>query len=258
LRGSKKGNNGRVLVVAGSQEYPGAAALCAIAALRCGVDLVRVAAPGKVAWVINSLCPDIITVKLEGEHISENHCGEISKWQEWADVTVIGNGLATDPSTVQAVRKICRSEKYKVIDADAIKAIDIKLIDNSIITPHSVEYSTMLDNAGIRDIQKIIGSNVIILKGPEDQIITSEKTFVNKTGTNTMTVGGTGDILAGLCAGFLASGFNKLESARYAAYINGKIGEKLTVKLGPGVIASDFLREIAVESKNLYKKFSPE
>ena len=62
-KNSKKGDNGRVLIVGGSKYYIGAISLAGLAALRSGVDWVTIAAPEKVAWCVNSLSPDIVTVK---------------------------------------------------------------------------------------------------------------------------------------------------------------------------------------------------
>ena len=70
-RSSHKGDNGRVLVVAGSKDYAGAAYLASMAAFRTGVDQVVVAAPSKVAWLINTYSADIITKKLEGDCLAE-------------------------------------------------------------------------------------------------------------------------------------------------------------------------------------------
>ena len=67
---AKKGDNGRVLVIGGSKEYTGAAALAGLAALRSGADWVTVAAPEKVAWAVNCLSADLVTVKLKGDYFS--------------------------------------------------------------------------------------------------------------------------------------------------------------------------------------------
>ena len=66
-RGDHKGDNGRVLVIGGSQDLVGAPAMAALAALRSGADLVAVAAPEQVAWAINTYAPDLITKKFEGD-----------------------------------------------------------------------------------------------------------------------------------------------------------------------------------------------
>src|SRR3989338_7845590 len=89
---AKKGDNGRVLIVGGSKEYTGAVALAGLAALRCGADWVTVAAPEKVAWAVNALSADLVTVKLKGDYFSSKHVDEVGELARKHDVVLIGNG----------------------------------------------------------------------------------------------------------------------------------------------------------------------
>ena len=84
-------------------------------------------------------------------------------------------------------------------------------------------------------------NNVVLLKGKTDIIFSKNREHANKTGNPGMTVGGTGDILAGLCAGFLALSENLFESAKEAAYVNGKTGDFLLKQKGYSFLASDFI-----------------
>ena len=79
---SHKGENGKVLVIGGSNDYVGAPALVGLAALRTGVDIVVVAAPEKAAWVINSYSPDLIVKKFEGDFFN---------WDNVKDVIELAN-----------------------------------------------------------------------------------------------------------------------------------------------------------------------
>ncbi len=257
-KSSKKGDNGRVLVIAGSVDYPGAAFLAAgaVAAMRTGIDTVVVAAPEKVAWVINSLSPDIITRKLKGSCLEMGHLRQIQVLIDRCDVFLIGNGIGLRKKTMELVRQLVRknSQKAKVIDADAIKALRLQDIDNAIITPHKEEYRILLENSRLseKNYRKHLGSNVLLRKGHADRIISENKVKVNRTGSPGMTVAGTGDVLAGLCAGYAALGLSLFDAAYYAARVNGLIGEGLEKYLGYGFIASDFLGEISRKSKDLY------
>jgi NAD(P)H-hydrate epimerase len=253
-KSSRKGDNGRVLIIGGSEDYAGAPLLAAkaIASLRTGIDLVTVAAPEKVAWVINDACPDIITKKLKGKSLGLRHFAEIKKLIDKNDVVLLGNGIGLDKSTRQLINKIIQSTaKPLVIDADALKMIRIQDINNSILTPHRGELQILLKNSHLEstkleDLGKNINKTTIILaKGPIDTIISKNKTAYNKTGNAGMTVGGTGDILAGLCAGLVAQKYPLFEAAKKAAYINGKAGDRLLQKYGFNFIASDFFAELA-------------
>ncbi len=251
---SHKRDNGVVLVVGGSREYAGAVYLAAksIAAMRTGTDLVIVAAPEKVAWSINTMSPDLITSKLSGEYITSKHKTQISKLLSKADVLLIGNGISQNKQTASFVKSLVeKTTKPKVIDADALKIIDLNKIKNAILTPHHKEFEILLKNSKLseRNFRAKLGNNIILLKGKTDKIISKNKIKLNKTGNAGMTVGGTGDVLSGLCAGFVSQGNSLFDSAAAAAHINGKIGNKLKKKLGYGFIASDFLAEIAKEAK---------
>ncbi|MEK6868714.1 MAG: NAD(P)H-hydrate dehydratase, partial [Nanoarchaeota archaeon] len=234
---AKKGDNGRVLVIGGSKEYTGAAALAGLAALRSGADWVTVAAPEKVAWAINSLSADLVTIKLEGDYFSSAHIDEIANLAKKHDVVLIGNGIGLRNETRQFLKKaIKKINNIKVIDADGIKALSATDLKNSIITPHIRELELFMENSNIKKaiIKKIINEknagkkalliksclqgfldkgNVILLKGHIAIIISKNEIYYNKTGSPGMTKAGTGDVLAGLAAGFLGQSRDLLQSA---------------------------------------------
>ncbi|MBI1935665.1 NAD(P)H-hydrate dehydratase [Candidatus Woesearchaeota archaeon] len=266
---SHKGQNGLVLAVGGSEDYVGAITLAGLAALRSGCDLVKIIAPEKVAWAVNSYSPDLMTVKLKGDFFNLNHLKIIKESMKKFDVLLIGNGIGLDPETKNFCRKAIKEiKKPKVIDADAIKSISMYDAKNSIITPHSKELEHFLINSKIHKsmikklndenniikkskiIKKITQkfldkNNIILLKGKIDAVISKNKIFYNKTGNAGMTKGGTGDVLAGLCAGFLAQDKNIVQSTINAAYFNGLIGDiLLKKKKGFAYLASDMVDEI--------------
>ena len=252
---SHKNENGRVLVIGGSEKYPGAVYLAAsaVAALRLGADLVRVACPEKVAWAINAMNPDLITIKLSGRNILFRHLMMLEKEIGWADVVLFGNGLGRERESIKFARALSLINKKKVIDGDALRFIDLRKIKNCVFTPHRAEFEDMLRSSGLdeKNFRRSLGGNVVLLKGAIDRIYSEEKVRENRTGNEGMTVGGTGDVLAGLVAGFVSQGFSLEESAFRAARLNGGIGDKLRKELGYGFIASDFLREIAESAKRL-------
>ena len=267
---SHKGDNGYVLAVGGSEDYAGAITLAGMAALRSGCDLVKIIAPEKVAWAINAYSPDLVTKKIPEEFFSPEHFKILQNEMEKFDVLLIGNGIGLKNESKKFCRKTIKEiKKLKVIDADAIKAISMDDCENSIITPHSKELEYFLINSKVNnDIIKKISSfggnffskakiikkitqkfldknNIILLKGKIDVLISKNKIFYNKTGNAGMTRGGTGDVLAGLCAGFLAQSKDLLQSAINAAYFNGLIGDILMKKKkGFTYLASDIVQEL--------------
>jgi NAD(P)H-hydrate epimerase len=254
---SHKGDNGRVLIIGGSEEYIGALALAGLAALRAGCDIVTVAAPEKVAWAVNCLSPDLMTHKVKCSYFTEKNAIEILGIAEKFDVVLIGNGIGL--KSKQFIKKvITKIKKPLIIDADAIKSISINDANNSIITPHKKELEILLKNSRysnilktkssrlmIKKLQKIIGSNILLIKGRVDTILSKDRVILNRTGNAGMTKAGTGDVLAGLCAGFLAQSKDPLKSAAAAAWINGYAGDLLMKrKKGPVFLASDIVEEI--------------
>lgn len=250
---SHKGQNGEVLIIGGSEDYVGCLTLAGLASLRTGIDWITIAAPEKVAWAINCLSPNLITKKCKGKYFTLKNYKEIINLVQKHDAILIGNGIGQNKQTKLFIKKLVKNiKKPKVIDADGIKAISLKDIDNAIITPHKKEFELLLKNTKIqeKDLKKHIKNNVIIKKGKIDLIITKNKTFENKTGNEAMTKAGTGDVLAGLAVGFLAQGLTLTQSAINAAYINGKIGDYLKKKKGYSFIASDLIQDY----KKLLKK----
>lgn len=257
---SHKGQNGKVLVIGGSEDYAGAPYLTAMAASRTGVDIVTVAAPEKVAWTINCLSPDLITKKFEGRFFNWDNVKEIIRLTEDYDVVVIGNGLGLEPSTQDFVKEVVeRCATPMIIDADAIKALYGAEIDNAIITPHEKEFTIMTREllphelgAKAKTLQLYAKRRIVyLLKGHVDIIASRKDIAYNKTGNPGMTVGGTGDVLAGLCGGLLAQTKDLFGSAYHAARINGLIGDKLLKEKGYGFLASDFLDKIPIFLKRL-------
>jgi len=246
-KNSHKGDNGKVLVVGGSKDYVGALALTGLAALRTGADIVVIAAPEKVAWAINCLSPDLITIKVNGEFFSKRHAKKIIEVSKKFDVITIGNGIGTKQSTMEFVKNVTKHVgKPIVVDADGIKAIRIQDMRDAVITPHKKELEILLKNSGINknNMQNNLGSNVLLIKGAVDTVISKDRIYRNKTGNAGMTVAGTGDVLAGICAGFIAQKVGLFDAACNAAYLNGKIGDLLKKKKGYSFIASDIVEHI--------------
>lgn len=265
---SHKGENGRALIVGGSEYYTGAIALAGVACLRAGCDWVTIVAPEKVAWVVNKLSADLITKKIKGNFFRLKHANEIIRLSNDFDSVLVGNGIGTKKETINFVKKIIKGiKRNKVVDADGIKAVNVNDLRNSIITPHMKELESFLKNSRkyylIKKLKKkedlqdrvallkddlkefLAKNNVILLKGRVDVIISERKTFYNKTGNEGMTKAGTGDVLAGLVLGFLAQSNNLLQSAVNASFFNGLIGDiLLRKKKGYSYLASDMVGEI--------------
>lgn len=259
---SVKGMNGKVLVIGGSKQYTGAPILSALAATRCGVDLVNLCIPEAAAIIARMASPDLIVTPLDGSSVTENNLKELEPRVQWADAILIGPGMGRDPATASAINKVCEATitagKRLVIDADALKAVatDTSIMNhpNVIITPHAGEFA-IISGTRASDLstleQKLIAAREfalkhrcqIVLKGPEDIVMNARRCKINLVHTPAMTVGGTGDVLAGLSVGLASrhgtSPDRMFSVACAAIHVNGLIGLAAEhQKGGPFITAS--------------------
>lgn len=256
---SHKGNNGKVLIVGGSSDYSGAPALAALSSFKTGIDLVFVACPVSVASSIRSFSPDLIVRSLSDEFMIEKDVDTILELSKNVDSVVIGCGIGTHDETSSALNHlVCKIKKPIVIDADALKMLKkdtFKKIakNNVILTPHAAEFKAIFNldvPEALKDKLKVISEVskksgcIILLKGMLDIISAGEKTRINKTGNPGMTVGGTGDCLAGVVGGLIAQGLDNFEASCLATFINGRAGDLAMKKFGYNFTATDLLNLI--------------
>ncbi len=249
--GKHKGEFGRVMIVGGGP-YTGAPLLSSLGALRAGADLVYVAVPSSIANEIQGYAPEIIVEPFEGELLLSKHVDKLIERSTQMDVVVIGPGLGNDEKTITAIRSFL--EKYEgkaIIDADALEVVqDTALPAEVICTPHLGEFIKMggpnligeLDDK-MTLVQKFAEGlgQVVLVKGERDIISDGRDTRVNQTGNPGMTVGGTGDILAGV-TGALFCTQDGLTAASIAAYVVGKAGDfAVEEKGGYGILPTDLL-----------------
>lgn len=267
---SQKGENGYVLIIGGSEDDVGSVILAGLAALRAGCDVVTIATTEKVAWAVNRYSPDLLTYKIKAGMFTVKSAKEMVKYAERFDAVLIGSGL-TNKSEKFVHYFLKKSQKLKVIDGEILKMLSFKDFNNSILTPQEMELEVMLINsmkefllpklkeANIKERAEVLqgnlryflqNNNVLLVKGPTDLIISRNKITYNRTGNQGMTKTGTGDVLAGLTAGFLAKTKDSFKSAVAASYINGFLGDMLLKrKKGYSFIASDIVEDLAKINK---------
>ncbi len=275
---SHKGDNGRVMIVGGGP-YIGAPAMSGFAALRTGADLVFVLTPKKVAKAITSFSPTIIKPKKLAKKtaqlspnliVKELNSDEklvlkdvkiIESLFSRFDTCLIGPGLGSNKETLDAIEKIIQLcinyKKSIVIDADAIQVVGKKqaIIKNSqtVVTPHAGEFKELTNvklPENIKDRKKLVEKYAnklgitILLKGPIDVISNGKVTKLNDIHNPSMTVGGTGDVLAGIVGSLLSKKLLPFDAARVGAFINGVAGNLAFEKYSYGLIATDIIEHI--------------
>ncbi len=232
-----KGINGKVCIIAGSQKYGGAAALCAAAAVECGAGLVFVLTVESNKQAVIISVPESIVSGMEEDKdgritYSKNNLEKISAVISKCDSVIIGPGLDTGGKLKDVIEFICDSSKNKIviIDADGLNNISDNLINiirkntltQFILTPHPGEFSRITGNA-VSVIQKnrnaavsvffsnnsgyfsadinkkqTAAENIILLKGKFTIIADCYKQYINCTGNGLLACGGSGDTLAGI------------------------------------------------------------
>ncbi|MDO9538727.1 MAG: NAD(P)H-hydrate dehydratase [Methanocalculus sp.] len=235
---SHKGEGGKVLIVGGGP-YQGAPYLAGLAALRAGADIVRVASPVALD------CPDLIHIPIAGRNIGKADADRLNSYASDADVVVIGPGMGTESHAVACT--LAEAAQKVVIDADALR-LPLPAGEETVYTPHRGEFIRAFGSRPIRDLHtdaRLVRdaadlNRVILLKGETDIISDGTRVRFNRTGVPAMTVGGTGDILAGVTAALLCR-MPAFEATTVAAYANGLAGEVASRKIGDGLIASDLL-----------------
>jgi len=262
---SHKGDFGHVFVLAGSRGFTGAAYLCAQAALLSGAGLVTVGIPESLNQILAIKLTEAMTRTLPETRqgsLSEKAFKDIEAFAEKADILAIGPGLSRNPQTQRLIRKcISRIKKPMVIDADGLNALaghlDILKKRNfaTVITPHPGEMGRLLglniekvqeNRAGLAKELSCRYNMVTVLKGNQT-VVSSEtgKLYQNNTGNPGMAKAGSGDVLTGIIAAFLAQGAEPFEAAKIAVSVHGLAADLAIKNIAcVSLLASDILGKL--------------
>ena len=261
-KGEHKGQNGKLLVIGGSEDYFGAPYLTSKAAGYL-VDLVYLAMPYEPAKRIAD--PDLILRPFPGENFSPEHINDLLELSEKADAVVIGPGIGLAEETKKFVREfIKRCERPMVIDADGLKAVaeDLSVLEGKtfVLTPHAGEFKVLFGEkpeGSLEEKAKLVMEKagqidgVVLLKGAYDIISNGRVWKYNRTGNRGMTTGGTGDVLAGLVGALLALGNEPLRAASVGAFLNGLAGDMVKEELGENFTALELAKKVPVAVKRV-------
>ena len=255
---SRKGDNGKVLIVGGSYIYHGAPVLSSLAALRSGSDLVYTCVPKINASSTRSISPDLIVIPMADSKLTRGTVNKLlGQVPVDIDSTAIGMGLAIqDVEAIKLLVKSLLDRNVRVsLDASSLIKEILPIIEgqNVVVTPHSGEFKRLFGESVGNDTSSRLTacekfakqySLTILLKGQEDIITNGEISYTNSTNSPCMTVGGTGDVLSGLVAGFLSRNKNMIEAASIATFVNGTTGELLQKEIGNHILASDLISKL--------------
>lgn len=266
--GAHKGTFGRVLIVAGSSRYVGAAYLSATGAARSGAGLATLAVPASVHPAVAAKATECTFLPLpeDAGHLTPVAVSPIKSVLNQYRAILVGCGLGNDPETFAFVHELVAELRNTpevvplVLDADGINALagrelQSALPPQTVLTPHAGELGRLLGRSAAEvDAQRLRlaphyaadWDAVLLAKGaPTISAAPDGNTHINPHRNPALATAGTGDVLAGIVAGLLAQGVQPPAAAVAGAYIHGEAGERVRTRIGEsGLLASDLLAEI--------------
>jgi hydroxyethylthiazole kinase-like uncharacterized protein yjeF len=253
---------GRVLIVGGSQRYPGAMLLASRAAARCGAGVVTVAAARSVCELIAGEDPNITFFPLAEAQPGVVATGAAAQVSPLLDdkirALLIGPGLAHAAGTDDFVIGVIRNAKGTptIIDADGLNALARTedwpsfLPSRTILTPHDGEAARLAGRVVPTGAARVAFAEryaaqwnvTLVLKGAVTVVTDGKRTYVHDAPNPTLGVGGSGDALGGAVAAFTARGLAPLAAAAAAVWVHGRAGALLASEIGEsGALATDIV-----------------
>lgn len=262
-RDARKGDFGRVGIIAGSLGMTGAACMTALSAFRAGAGLVTLAVPWGVQAIAASQMLCVMTrgfAQTERKTFSVAALDEALEFCAAMDAVAVGPGVGRDEETKHFVRALYEKiEKPVVFDADALNLLaeDATVPRNApkgrstVLTPHPGEFAR-LTGKSVEEIQRdrckaaaefVKGRPLtLVLKGAGTVVAEGARIYVNATGNPGMATGGAGDVLTGVIAALMGQGFGAYDAARLGVYIHGLAGDIAAKEKGEiSLIATDIM-----------------
>jgi hydroxyethylthiazole kinase-like uncharacterized protein yjeF len=256
-----KESKGRILVIAGSRAVPGAALLCATAAMRAGAGKLRIATVQSVAPRVGVLMPEAMIVALleEGDGgFAERTAKPIAEQAASVDAVVAGPGVKHNDSCAAIAAALIESDAALALDVGILKALKppkMRREPTPVLLPDTDELAALLDcgedevardplGCGIRAADRY--SSVVLVKGPVSHVVVPDgDVWTFESGVPGLGVSGSGDVLAGIVGGLLARGAEPLNALLWAVWLHGRAGAALMRKVGPiGFLAREIADEV--------------
>jgi NAD(P)H-hydrate epimerase len=261
-----KGHFGHTFVLAGSLRMTGAALLTTRAALRGGSGLVTLGVPASVHPLVTPAILGAMTLPLpatpEGT-FARDAAAPALEFAETVTAVALGPGVTTHEGTVDFVREIAkRAAAPVVLDADGLNALHgrpeplLAAAEPRVLTPHPGEAARLLGvTTGDVQADRLAAAtelaeryrSVAVLKGAGTIVTDGERFAINGTGNPGMATGGSGDVLTGLVAAFLAAGMEAFDAAHLAAHVHGRAGD----------LAAEAFSETALTARDIVDHLGP-
>ena len=253
-----KETKGRILVVAGSREVPGAALLCATAAMRAGAGKLRIAIDESVATQVAVAVPEAMVVSLpKDDHSGVLAADALREQATRVDAVVAGPGMENGDRCACIAEALLASQALLALDAALLHALQPPARERStppVLLPHAGELASLLDcdeeqvesepvRCGMRAAE--LYRSVVLVKGVDSHVVTPDgEAWRYRGGAPGLGVS-SGDILAGIVGGLLARGAEPLNAVLWAVWLHGEAGAALAKKVGPiGFLARQIADEV--------------
>ncbi|MFN3944128.1 MAG: NAD(P)H-hydrate dehydratase [Allosphingosinicella sp.] len=263
---SGKEDRGRLLVVAGSRELPGAALLAGVGALRAGAGKLQIATARSVAVQLGIAVPEARVIghdETEDGCIAEEGIAPLVGWAEKAQAVMVGCGLRQGPPLEKLLDALlgCGAEIPLVLDAAALGCLDKRVEaararrGGTVVLPHAGEAAGLLGTtreaveadplAAARTASERFGA-VAVIKGRYSFIVAPDgRAFRFEGGGVGLATSGSGDALAGIVGGLCARGADPLTAALWGVWLHGEAGRRLSRQVGRvGFLARELLDEV--------------
>ena len=257
---SHKGTFGRCLLIGGSRGMSGSISLAGTSALRSGAGLVTLAVPATILPTVAATSPCYMTLPLPdnatGECSTSIDVRALTNSRQF-DAIGCGPGIGTGKGASQTTQQLYHhATEPTVFDADSLNVLAAEKVDlrqssgPRIITPHIGEFRRLTGRtsatvAELRDLAPEWAQQnqvTLVLKGHQTIVTDGQQLCRNTTGNAGMATGGSGDVLTGTTASFLAQGLTAFDAARLAAYVHGRSGDIAAEQLGMvSLIATDII-----------------
>jgi hydroxyethylthiazole kinase-like uncharacterized protein yjeF len=265
--GGDKEERGRVLVVGGERETPGAVVLAAEAALRAGAGKLRIAVPRGIALVVAAALPEARVFGLPETRagvLSERAAGKIVELTGGVQCLLVGPGMIDERAAARLMWKVLPGIEGATLILDAAALACLKERgrcsrhpDSRIILTPNVDEMAELLGQSVASIKRDPAARarraaedfraVVALKGRETYVTSPGRpdAYVNRAGNVGLATSGSGDVLAGLVAGLAARGAAPLQAAVWGVHLHARAGDELARRVGPlGYLARELAREV--------------
>jgi len=256
----EKETKGRILVIAGSREVPGAALLTATAAMRAGAGKLRIATVESVAVELGVVMPEAMVAGVPEDDggFAASAVESLAEQAKDVDAVVAGPGMKRNAACRPLARALLKSDVPLALDVALLKALTQQ--DESrgiapVLLPDKDELASLLDcdegeierdrvGCGRRAADRY--RSIVLVKGVTSHVVCPDGDFwTYEGGAPGLGVSGSGDVLAGIVGGLLARGAEPLNALLWAVWLHGEAGAQLAKRIGPiGFLAREIADEI--------------